>query len=388
MRFYAVDGLQPGMVLGQSVYGFRGNLLLVKGKMLDDGFIKRISELGFPGVHVDESGFEEINPPEIIDSSLRAGTHLLMSACLDALQKFTPAILEFDGSVEKSLEAHPELRKALPLSALKEKATQIVDDLLDSYATELPCLLLKAQSHYQEQHAIDTVTISVLLGINFRLIRKELQQLALAALLHDSGKALLAQPGEPNIKPDHPKYKDHPILSGLLVMNSSGSNYTECAIIQQHHERQDGTGFPYRLKGDGKSPSVSRGYQSGNIYRLAEILTVADAYDVLTSGAYRAAMSPESTIRDLIKRCYTEFNPHVVKMLARVIQIFPVGSQVKVTRSSLKKIEGCRGIVSVANSENPHRVRIIKTHDSEGNMTLPEVVSLTGDAEARLELII
>jgi HD-GYP domain-containing protein (c-di-GMP phosphodiesterase class II) len=388
MRFYPVDELQPGMTLGKAVYGFRNNLLLARGKTLDDGFIHRISELGFPGVHIDENGFEEIDPPEIIDDSLRAGTHLLMNACFDTLKKLSPALLEFKGSIEQSFEEHPELKKALPLASLREKATQIVDELLDSYATELPCLLLKAQSHYQEQHAIDTVTISVLLGINFRLIRKEIQQLALAALLHDSGKALLAQPGEANISPEHPRYKDHPILSSMLLTSSSSNNYTECAIIQQHHERQDGAGFPYRLKGEGKSPGMSRGYQSGSIYRLAEILSVADAYDGLTSGAFNPPQSPENAIRELIKRCYTEFNPYVVKMLAHVVQLYPVGSQVKIIKSSIKNLEGCRGIVSVANPEFPHRVRLIKTHNNNGEKTLPEIISLTGDTEARIEIIL
>lgn len=374
--------------MGRSIYGFRGNLLLARGKPLDEGFISRIGELRFPGVYVEVPGFEAVDPPEIVDASLRAQAQAVLEDSLETLTKLTPLIQEFDGELDKSLDTHPEFKRALPIGKIQNQVNRIIDDLMDQFATELPCLLLKAQSKYQVEHAMDTMILAILLGINFRFIYRELRQLGLAALLHDVGKTLLAEPGEQNIGPDHPRYKEHPLLGGMIVLSSGSNCYTECAAIQQHHERQDGSGFPHGLQGNGKSPASGRIYHRGTIYRLAEIISVADAYDVMTSGAFQPPISPEQAIQQLVDRCPSEFNTHTVKMLARVIQIFPIGCQVRIIKSSDEKLHQFRGIVSAANSDFPHRVELILTHDSSRKSISPTPVSLADDEEARIELVL
>jgi len=351
------------MVLGRAIYGFRGDLLLARGKELDHYFISRLGELGFPGVYVEEAGFEEVDPPEIIDGSLRASTEVLLDECLETLTKIAPSSQQFSGSLSESLNSHPELKKAIPIGKVRNTVKQIVQELLDQFATQLPCLLLKAQSRYQVQHAMDSMLVATLLGINFRFIYRELHQLALATLLHDVGKTALATENEPNIGPDHPKYKEHPTVGGLLVLHSGDDFYTECAAIQQHHEKQDGSGFPYGLKSEGKSPVKGRAYSTGSIYRLAEIVSVADMYDVLTSGTYQPPLSPEQAIEQLINRTPSEFNPHVVKMLASVIQILPVGCQVRIKKSSDSHLRYSRGVISKVNPNSPHKADLILTHD-------------------------
>ncbi len=386
MRYYTLNELNPGMKLGSSIYSSKGNLLLAAGKPLDTGFITRIDELGFPGVYIDEPGFESIEPPELIDPSLRASTHALLGECLESLTKLSPIIQEFDESLEDRLAAHPEFQKVLPMGEIQNKVHLIIDELMEQFATELPCLLIKAHSRYQVEHAIDTMLISVLLGINFRFVYRELRQLGIAALLHDVGKTLLAKPGEENIGPDHPRYKEHPTLGGLIVQAGGTNHYTEAAAIQQHHERQDGKGFPNGLIGYNKAPISGRPHHSGAIYRLAEIVSVADAYDVLTSGAYAPAITPEQAIQKLVNRSFFEFNAEAVLMLTRVVQIFPLGCQVRIRKCSDAKLLHARGIVSKANSNQANRVELILTHDSSGNSIKPTPVSLAEDAEARLEL--
>lgn len=376
------------MVLGRAIYGLHGDLLLARGKALDSYFISRLAELGFPGVYIEEPGFEVVDPPEIIDGSLRASTEVLLSECMESLSKLTPLTLQFDGTLSESLESHPELKRAIPIGRLRATVKMVVQELLDQFSTQLPCLLLKAQSRYQVQHAMDSMLVSTLLGINFRFIYRELHQLALATLLHDVGKTLLATNNEANIGPDHPKYQEHPLIGGLLVLHSGDDLYTECAAIQQHHERQDGSGFPYGLRGEGKSPIKGRGYTNGTIYRLAEIVAVADIYDVLCAGAYRDPLSPEHTIQELINRSPAEFNPHVVKMLGNVIQIYPVGCQVRIKKCSDPQLRYGRGVVSKVNPEFPHQADIILTHDNSGNRISPTPVSLAGDEKVRLDLIL
>jgi HD-GYP domain-containing protein (c-di-GMP phosphodiesterase class II) len=375
------------MTLGHPIYAFNGDLLLAAGQALDDYFIARLSRLGFPGAYIEEAGFESVEPQQILDGALRASTEVLLSDCFE---KLADANLSEDlnTSLDLSLDNHPELTKALPLGKIRTQVNQIVQDVLDQFQTQLPCLLLKSQSRYQVQHGMDTMIVSILLGVNFRFLYRELRQLALAAMLHDIGKSFLIGPGEDNISPDHPRYKEHPQAGGLLLLAGSDDAYIECAAIQQHHERQDGNGFPLGLKGEGKLPQQGRAYHPGSIYRLAEIIAVADAYDVLTSGAYGQPLSPEAALINLIQRNGTEFNPHVLKMLARVIQIFPVGCQIRIINESSKNWHQYRGIVTKINQNNPHRVEMILSHDNRGDRIPARPLSLQGDENARLELVL
>lgn len=386
MRYCSLSDLQPGMILGRHVYGYSGDLLLATGKALDEYFITRLSELGFPGVYIEEKGYENINPPEIVDGALRASTEQLFSECLEKLADLDISDVVFEGSVEKSLTAHPELGKALPMGKIRNQVNLVVQDILDQCTNQLSCLLLKTHGRYQIQHGMDTMLVAILLGINFRFLYRELRQLALAAFMHDVGKSVLMKRGEANLGPEHPRYKDHPMIGGLIMLHSGDDLYTECATIQQHHERQDGTGFPYGLKSEGKTPLQARGYHSGTIYRLAEIVSVADAYDILTAGTYKSPLTPEKALFEVINRSGTEFNPYIVKMLSRIIQIFPVGSQVVIQKCSNPDLVRCRAIVSAVNVEKPHQCDLILFQDQSGKSIPLTPITFAGDESARLEL--
>ncbi|MBU0520495.1 HD domain-containing protein [bacterium] len=388
MRYCTLGDLTPGMVLGRSIYDASGRLLLNESKALDDRFIKRIEELGFSGAYIDAAGFEAVDPPEVIDPALRARTQAILVESFDTLANISSVLEDVNFSELTSFDSHPELHKMLSVGKIQGQINQIIDDLMDSYTIELPCLLLKSQGRLLVEHSTDTMLIALLIGLNFKFVYRELKQLGLAAMLHDVGKALLGTAGEPPIGPDHPNYKDHPATGGIILLESGTNHYTECAAIQQHHERQDGKGFPNHLIGYNKSPEQSRTYQSGTIYRMAEIISVADAYDTLTSGIYAAPLSPEEAIKTLIKRSFFEFNSYVVNMLAQVVQVFPVGCHVEIVKSSDPTYQNYCGIIKAANTENAHQAELILTDDPYGKATKPVLLSLSGDSSAQLKLLL
>ncbi|HEX7342981.1 MAG TPA: HD domain-containing phosphohydrolase [bacterium] len=388
MRYCSLVELEPGMPLGRHITGSRGELLLGRGQILDTYFIRRLSELGFLGIFIEEPGFEEVQPVELVNSNLYVSTQILMGQCLDSLAP----LRQDDASAKTTMSADFSERirsgPKVPVARLRDQVHQVIEDVLEEASQQLSCLLLKAQGLYQMQHGTDTMIIAVLLGINFNMIYRELRQLALAALLHDVGKAALCEPGRANLTPSDPQYRNHPYVGAQIVLHSSDNTYIECATIQQHHERQDGLGFPDGLKGSAKSPASGAGYRQGEIYRLAEILSVADAYDVLTSGPYGTRLTPEQAIENITKRRSSEFNPYVVKTLAKMVQIFPVGSPVKILSTTNQTYGGCRGIVSQFHTEAPHQCDLVLTHDSTGQRVPPQKLGLLGDAQARLTLLL
>ena len=80
------------------------------------------------------------------------------------------------------------------------------------------------------------------------------------------------------------------------------------SVVRSHHERYDGKGYPDGLKGD-------------QINILAQIVTVADAYDAMTtSRSYKIALTKEEALARLKESTGTQFSPAVVLAFASVLE--------------------------------------------------------------------
>jgi HD-GYP domain-containing protein (c-di-GMP phosphodiesterase class II) len=79
-------------------------------------------------------------------------------------------------------------------------------------------------------------------------------------------------------------------------------------MVRSHHERYDGTGYPDRVKG-------------AEINRFASIVSVADAWDAMTSQrSYKNALSRDEAVKEVKRNSGTQFNPRVVEAFLRVLQ--------------------------------------------------------------------
>jgi putative nucleotidyltransferase with HDIG domain len=139
---------------------------------------------------------------------------------------------------------------------------------------------------------------------------EELEVIRLGALLHDIGKIgvpdeVLRKPG-PLTAAEYDAIKQHPVL-GARILRSVPFLARHIAIVELHHERPDGHGYPYGLRGD-------------DIPLAARIVHVADAYDAMTSArAYRRARPPVEAIRELWRCAGTEFHAEIVGALASAL---------------------------------------------------------------------
>src|SRR5205823_14726504 len=97
--------------------------------------------------------------------------------------------------------------------------------------------------------------------------------------------------------------KLHPVL-GARILRSVPLLAQHIPIVELHHERPDGRGYPQGLRGD-------------DIPLAARIVHVADAYDAMTSArAYRSARPPGAALRELWRCSGTEFDAEIVGALA------------------------------------------------------------------------
>jgi putative two-component system response regulator len=140
----------------------------------------------------------------------------------------------------------------------------------------------------------------------------ETQLLRLTAPLHDVGKIgipdhLLLKPG-PLTPEEFEIVKTHTLI-GASLLYGGHSDLVKMAetIACTHHERWDGTGYPYRLQGEA-IPLVGR------------IVAVADVLDALTSDRpYRPAWTRAAALQEITLQAGKQFDPAVVDALLRLL---------------------------------------------------------------------
>ncbi|MBN2565194.1 MAG: response regulator [Candidatus Eisenbacteria bacterium] len=163
---------------------------------------------------------------------------------------------------------------------------------------------LEAKDEYTQGHSARVAEQSVAIARRLALSDKQVQHIWLAGYLHDIGKigireTVLNKPG----KLDENEWRliqQHPVFAGRIL--GPIPELTEIIeIVVHHHERYDGSGYPDGLEG-------------GRIPLGARVLSVADAYDALTSKRpYRDALSEQEALRIIDEAAGTQLDPVIVR---------------------------------------------------------------------------
>ncbi len=161
---------------------------------------------------------------------------------------------------------------------------------------------IEASDAYTRGHSDRVTRYSVALAKKLGLDGDTLKQLEQAAVLHDIGKigidVALLHKKEKLTPADIEVLKLHPSI-GVRILQPIRFLGTVRDIIEQHHERFDGNGYPNGLRGEE--------------WRIeGKILAVCDTYDAMTSDRpYRKALSHEIAIQEIIDHAGSQFDPRV-----------------------------------------------------------------------------
>lgn len=162
---------------------------------------------------------------------------------------------------------------------------------------------IEARDPYTAGHTWRVSRYALAMARGLKLPQREIERIEVGALLHDVGKIAIAD--RVLHKPDRltdvefAMMQSHPLAGVKMLANESVYDRFR-DIIQHHHERVDGKGYPDGLKG-------------GAISEGARILAVADTFDAMTSHRpYRKALSAEVALQELDRQRGTQFDARMV----------------------------------------------------------------------------
>ena len=162
--------------------------------------------------------------------------------------------------------------------------------------------------NYHFHHSINVCLLAMSIGRYYEFNRDQLEELGIAAILHDIGKIKIphyiwTMPGKPN-KDEWALIKRHPLL-GYEKVQGLGMSNDACMGILHHHERLDGSGYPFGLKGD-------------DIHLYGKIIAIADVFDAMRSKrSYKEMSSRDEAFDFLIHSTGSHFDPELMAIFKR-----------------------------------------------------------------------
>ncbi|NLE64761.1 MAG: HD domain-containing protein [Elusimicrobia bacterium] len=171
--------------------------------------------------------------------------------------------------------------------------------------------IVEAKDYYTRGHSERVAGYAARIASQMGFSSSEIDELKSVAVLHDIGKLGIhddiLNKKDPLTDEEWEVIRQHPVL-GEEILKPLCIDEKMVALVRAHHERYDGAGYPDGLKGE-------------QINVFAQILSVADAYDAMTSQrAYRSPMTREEAMAEIRQGRSSQFHPRVVDAFLDVLR--------------------------------------------------------------------
>lgn len=344
MRLISIEMAKPGMKLARAIYRDQDSkILLHPNVVLKPSYIQKIKDLQYQYIYIMEPGDE--------------GKDL---SNLEPIKAET--LFQARGLVKKYFTLFKQ-NKSIDMSNMKMVIGDIVDQIIRNPNIVYNMVDIRSHNNYTYTHSVNVCVLSVMIGVALNLNHKQLEILGMGAIMHDIGKILIdneilnkptkLEPQESEVIRRHAKdgYE--------LLRKKANINFLAPHIVFQHHEREDGSGYP-------------RGLPGKRIHSFSKIVAVADAYDAMTSGrVYQKEITSLQAIEEIKQEAPSKYNSEVVEAFLQVVAPFPIGS-------TLVFQNGAKGMVKAV-SRHECLVEMIEGPDSGETFNLYQCPNLNVD---------
>jgi len=289
LKAFAVRSLLPEMLIGRTVYdGDSENVLVEGGTVLDRDTIKMLKEKGVASVYVDEDSILAAvqKEKEIKRESEKAAEAPVPERSVKLDSKYEEDYRYVYGEMEKLFTEAAETGK-LNMDILQSvMSSGRLRDLYKEGATAVSMIYsMDQEGDYNLHHCVHLAILGGLMARWMGLTGIDRQNMVLAGLFLDIGKQMipkdLLEKKGLLTEEEFDILKNHVVDSFKIVEKSELAGRTDLMNgIIQHHERDDGSGYPSGLKGD-------------TITIFGKVLAILDCYDAMASSrSYAEKRSP------------------------------------------------------------------------------------------------
>ena len=215
----------------------------------------------------------------------------------------------------------------ITVETVEQAITPMIDSVLRNQNAMAWLVYLRKQDEYAYNHAVASSVWAVIMGRHLGFDRVSLNTLAMGGILLDVGKTKIPDSIINKAGPftqEQRAIMDRHVNYGVeIVRNIPGINDDIVAMIESHHERHDGSGYPNGLAGS-------------DIPVYGRIAGVVDCYDAMISNQpHRPAKSPYDAVRELNLMVGTKFQKQLIEQLVQALGMFPTGSLVELNTGEL-----------------------------------------------------
>jgi len=392
---YNIDEIDEEMVLGESIFLPSGEMLLAAGYRIKERYRQRLKQMGYKTVLVHVEGTEDVIPDDTITQESQRDMTVAMTESTKglsaAMERFR---IKSNEHVKDVIAKNRQyLSKYIMTSGMAAALQKFIDEIVSQGSVVLNMSAMQQSCPDLLGHAMNVTITSLCIGRKFKFSYDEMKQLGIGALHYDIG--LIVTPPEiiakkPSERTEEEKrvYAQHTSLGYVMLTENGSVPPTSAAVVLQHHERQDGTGYPLKLKGDNGPPlkDISR---RNMIHRFAEIVMVANTYDMLTTGRdYDKRLCVRDALRELIQMSGKAANAEVVKMLLSMVPLYPVGAQVKIVNAPRPEFLGFIAVIAKNCAEHLESPQIIIFESKTRQKIKPVLIDLAKHPGFELELVV
>ena len=315
MKLINLSDLKPGMALAQNVYTMDDQMVLPKGTRLDENSIKRLMNYSVLSVFVDEKG-------EMVKN-----VRWTMRPSYSERLKKSPEFTRFRNDLEKNAGILRQTMKSIANKTATvdiQELTAPIADLITDAGNGMGALeMIQNLRDYSDAifiHSLNVALISNVLAKWMKFREPYIRIVTAAGMLHDIGKTqipqeLLTKEGELTPR-EEMIIRTHTTKGYEMVKNMDMDMRVKNAILM-HHERRDGSGYPFRLQGE-------------QIDTVAGIVAVADTYEEWTAARGKAG-TPFDVIAEFEYNGLMKYDTGAVMTFLSQIAITFIGNRVRLS---------------------------------------------------------
>ncbi|MEG3766724.1 HD-GYP domain-containing protein [Alteromonas sp. 14N.309.X.WAT.G.H12] len=332
LKNLSIDEVVPGMFVNQVTEQSRQLRVRSSGLVKSNDAIKKLKEMGILRVEVDygKSKLPEGHTTSDVPSEVPSSPVLSKTEALQMANTLYEEAITIQSTFLATLnnQAPADLTHTLELS---ESIIQAVFDNQDA----MSCLtMIKNTDPYLLEHSINCAILMAMFTHHLGYDRDTIDDACIGALLMDVGMTHIPSELREKIATlnasDWSIIQSHVDIGIELVESSEQISDLTLAIIAQHHEREDGSGYP-------------KGLSSAKISPFAKMAAIVDSYDaMISSRSHQSSITPTAALKRLTKD--ETLDQTLVAQFVQCVGVHPVGSLVKLKSGRL-------GIVSKQHPE-------------------------------------